>query len=82
MTWEIALGIFTLVAFVISIATISSRLSGILAEIKTTLAALNETLIETKTSNSASHKDIYSKLADHEKRVGEIETKIDIYHGK
>lgn len=81
MTWEIALGIFALVGFVISIVTITSRLSGLLAEIKTTLATLNETLIETKESNSASHKDIYEKIGDHENRVTAIEAKINIFHG-
>ena len=82
MTWEIALGIFALAGFVISIVTITGRLSGVLAEIKTTLSTLNETLTETKESNSASHKDIYEKIGDHETRIAEIETKINIFHGK
>lgn len=82
MTWEIALGIFALAGFVISIVTIASKQAGLLAKLETTLTALNETLEELKENNRESHKDIYSKLSNHEKRVGEIETKMKIYHDK
>ena len=82
MTWEIVTGIIALVGFVVTIATISSKQSGLLAKLETTLNALNETLEELKENNRESHKDIYNKLSDHETRVAEIETKINIYHGK
>lgn len=82
MTWEIALGIFALAGFVVSIVTIAGKQAGILAKLEATLTALNKTLDELKANNRASHNDIYEKIADHEKRVGEIETKIDIFHGK
>lgn len=81
MTWEIALGIFALAGFVISIVTIAGKQAGILAKLEATLNALNETLEELKENNRASHKDIYEKIGDHEKRVAEIETKINIFHG-
>lgn len=82
MTWEIVTGIIALVGFVVTIATISSKQSGLLAKLEATLNALNETLEELKENNRASHKDIYEKIGNHEKRVAEIETKMDIYHGK
>lgn len=82
MTWEIAVGIFALVGFVISIATITGKQAGVLARLETTLKALNNTLEELKKSNKESHKDIYDKIADHEKRVGDMETKMQIYHDK
>lgn len=82
MSWEIALGIFALVGFVISIATIVGKWSGVVAELKATLQALNKTLEELKENNRASHKDIYEKISDHELRVAELETKINIFHGK
>ena len=82
MTWEIVTGIIALVGFVVTIATFASKQAGVLSKLEATLTALNETLEELKENNRASHKDIYSKLGDHEKRVSEIETKMDIYHGK
>ena len=82
MTWEIVTGIIALVGFVATVATVSSKQSGILAKLEATLNALNETLEELKENNRASHKDIYEKIGNHEKRVSEIETKMNIYHGK
>ena len=82
MTWEIVLGIIALVGFVGTIATYASKQSSILSKLETTLQALNETLEELKENNRASHKDIYNKIGDHDKRIGEIETKVKIYHGK
>ena len=78
MTWEIVTGIIALVSFVVTIATISSKQSGILAKLEATLNALNETLEELKENNRASHKDIYSKLSEHDKRI----SKLEVYHEK
>lgn len=78
MTWEIALGIFALAAFVISIVTIAVKWAGVISRLEATLTALNETLEELKENNRASHKDIYDKLGDHDKRI----SKLEVYHGK
>lgn len=78
MTWEIALGIFALVAFVISIVTIAGKWAGVISRLEATLNALNETLEELKENNRASHKDIYDKIADHDKRI----SKLEVYHDK
>lgn len=80
MTWEIVTGIIAFAGFIITTMTIASKQSGIMAKLEATLQALNETLEELKENNRASHKDIYNKLGDHEKRVGAIETKMKIYH--
>ena len=82
MTWEIVTGIIALVGFVVTITTVTSKQAGILSKLEATLQALNETLEELKENNRASHKDIYNKLGDHDKRIGEIETKVKIFHGK
>ena len=78
MTWEIALGIFALAGFVISIVTIASKQAGLLSKLEATLTALNETLEELKENNRQSHKDIYNKLGDHDKRI----SKLEVYHDK
>lgn len=78
MTWEIVLGIIALVGFVGTIATYASKQSGILSKLEATLNALNATLEELKENNRASHKDIYSKLDNHDTRI----SKLEVYHGK
>ena len=78
MTWEIALGIFALVGFVISIVTVAGKQAGLLAKLEATLNALNETLEELKENNRASHKDIYNKIGEHDKRI----SKLEVYHDK
>ena len=78
MTWEIVAGIITLAGFVITIITITSKLTGVVAELKATLEALNKTLEDLQENNRASHKDIYNKLSDHDKRI----SKLEVYHGK
>lgn len=78
MTWEIVTGIIALVGFVVTVATVTSKYSGVMAKLEATLTALNETLEELKENNRASHKDIYNKLGDHDKRI----SKLEVYHDK
>ncbi len=78
MTWEIVLGIIALVGFVGTAATYASKQASVLSKLETTLDALNTTLEELKESNRSSHKDIYNKLGDHDKRI----SKLEVYHGK
>ena len=78
MTWEIVLGIIALVGFVSTIATYASKQSGILSKLEATLNALNETLEELKENNRASHKDIYNKIGEHDKRIA----KLEVYHDR
>ena len=78
MTWEIVLGIIALVGFVSTIATYASKQSSILSKLEATLTALNNTLEELKENNRASHKDIYNKIGEHDKRI----SKLEVYHDK
>lgn len=78
MTWEIVLGIIALIGVFGTIAGWSGKLSRTLASLETTLQALNDTLEELKENNRASHKDIYNKLGDHDKRI----SKLEVYHDK
>lgn len=73
MTWEIVLGIIALVGFIGTVATYASKQSSILAKLETTLDALNATLEELKENNRASHKDIYNKLAEHDRIITELQ---------
>jgi predicted amino acid-binding ACT domain protein len=73
MTWEIALGIFALVAFVISIGAIIAKASQVIAELKAAVVMLVEQLKDSK----ADREKLHDKLEDHEKRIQTIEIKID-----
>lgn len=76
MTWEIVVGIITLVGFVVSIATLASKLSRTLASLEAALKTLCDTLEELKKNNKESHKDIYHKLDDHECKIIRIMGKL------
>ncbi len=73
MTWEIALGLFALVAFVISIGAIVAKASQVIAELKAAVVMLIEQLKDSK----ADREKLHDKLEDHEKRINTIEIKIE-----
>lgn len=78
MTWEIAVGIFALVGFVVSIGTFIFKLSGMLTKLQATLDALNSVLDELKRDNADDHKFFRKKLEELEKRLTEVEIKYSI----
>ncbi len=51
MTWEIALGIFALAGFVISLITIAAKIISTLTKLETTIQNLQKTVDEFKASN-------------------------------
>lgn len=72
MPWEDIKGWIAVLGFIATIIAYTSKQSTILAKLETTLNALNETLEELKENNRASHKDIYNKLAVHDKEITEL----------
>ncbi|MGN5456165.1 MAG: hypothetical protein ACI4XN_09250 [Candidatus Kurthia intestinigallinarum] len=77
MNWEIVAGIITLLGAFGLVAGWASKLSGTLASLEATLVALDKTLKELQNSNRESHKELYSRLEDHEGRLIKLETKDD-----
>lgn len=81
MTWEIALGIFALVTFVISIGTIiakaSAKASQTFATLNATITTLTETLKEFKKDSKTDRKELHDMVDDHETRIVILETKVD-----
>ncbi len=82
MTWEIVAGLIALVGFVISIATLFSKLSKTLGVLETTIQNLRETISDFKRNSHETHAELYKKsnehekiLADHEVRIGNLERK-------
>lgn len=76
MTWEIALGIFALVSFVGAVSAWIFKLSRTLAILETTIKALNDALGVISTNNKESHKDLYNKHDEHERRINDHEMRI------
>mgnify|MGYP003400023203 CR=1 FL=1 len=77
MTWEIALGLFALVAFVISIGAIVAKASHMFATLNATINMLTETLKEFKKDSKTDRKELHDRIDDHETRIGILEIKVD-----
>lgn len=73
MTWEIVVGIITLIGVLGTIATWASKLSRSLSSLETTLKALDDTLHELKDTNHESHKEFYKRLNEHDCRIAKLE---------
>ena len=77
MTWEIALGIFALAAFVISIGAIIAKASQTFATLNAAITMLTETLKEFKKDSKSDRKELHDMVDDHETRIVILETKVD-----
>lgn len=82
MTWEIVVGLIALVGFVVSIATLFSKLSKTLGVLETTIQNLRETIKDFKKNSHETHAELYKMsnehdkiLADHEVRIENLEKK-------
>lgn len=78
MTWEIALGIFALVGFVISCATVAAKVASAIGEFKAAVNDLKETLSEFRCNAHDTHEKLFEKLDDHTKKINDHETRIKI----
>ena len=77
MTWEILLGLFALVAFVISIGAIVAKASQMLATLNAAINMLTEALKEFKKDSKSDRKELHDRIDDHESRIGILEVKVD-----
>lgn len=88
MTWEILLGIITLVGFLISIIGPILKLTKVMTELSISVTNLKDAVDQMGIKNSESHKKIWEhigeqdkKIDDHEKRITKNEYDIDKFHG-
>lgn len=77
MTWEIALGLFALVTFVIAIGGIIAKASQMFATLNAAINMLTETLKEFKKDSKTDRKELHDRIDDHETRIGILEIKVD-----
>lgn len=87
MTWEIALGIFALVTFVISINAPLIKLNTSITNLNASVNTLKCALDRIENENQKSHERIWAHndeqdkgLDNHEHRIAKMETKIDLIH--
>ena len=73
MTWEIVLGIISLVGLVGTFVAAAVRVSKTMAMLDVTIQDLKDTLAEFRASNKESHKDFFDRLDNHEHRICKLE---------
>lgn len=73
MTWEIIASLIVIVGCLVSLGTVLARLVGTLTRLDVTLAALDKAVREDRDSNTKTHERIYTRLDDHETRIGVLE---------
>ena len=78
MTWEIALGVIALFGFVITCATVASKVASAIGEFKSAVADLKEALAEFRCNAHDTHEKLFSKLDEQTEKLNEHETRISI----
>ena len=73
MSWEIVVGIITLVGFVATVATWASKLSKVLTVLNDAIIQLRETVKDFKADSKEEHKAIMRRIDDHEARIRKLE---------
>lgn len=73
MTWEIVVGIISLVSLVATFVAGAVKVSKTMSMLDVTIKDLKETLTDFRSSNKESHKDFYERLDNHEHRICKLE---------
>jgi hypothetical protein len=73
MTWEILSALIIIVGCLITLGGVLVKLVRTLTRLDDTMAQLRVDLNRQHDENKESHKRIYDKLDDHEKRIVELE---------
>ena len=71
--WDVFLILAEVVAFVGVILSFSSKLNQTLGEFRAVISQLKETVENLQKTNRETHKEIFDKLDDHEKRISHLE---------
>lgn len=73
MTWEIVLGLISLVGLVGTFVSATVKFSKTITTLDITLKDLKEALEEFRSHNKENHKDFYDRLDNHEHRICKLE---------
>ncbi len=73
MTWEIALGMIALAGFLITIGTLSARLSAVLTRLEVSVKELSAAVAAHRSENGSDHRFFRQTMENHEKRITVLE---------
>ena len=76
MTWEIVVGIISLVGFVLSIGTLLFKLSAVLTRLDVTVKDMQSANATDRKIKEAEHKEFFKTLENHEKKLADHEMRI------
>jgi hypothetical protein len=76
MSWEIVLGIISLVGFVISIGTLLFKLSAVLTRLDVTVKDMQAANAADRKVKEAQHAEMYGRLDTHEEQLKDHEFRI------
>lgn len=71
--WDIFLVVVAIVGFLATVIPFFSKLNNTLGELNATVKQLRESLNKIDSNNRDTHKEIFEKLDDHEKRISHLE---------
>lgn len=71
--WDVFLTIAAIVSFLAAVIPFFSKLNNTLGELNATVKQLRESLNKIDSNNRDTHKEIFEKLDDHEKRISHLE---------
>lgn len=75
MTWEIVLGIIALAGFIITIGSLTAKLSGILSRLESSVRELTAAIADVRRENGGEHSEMRRQLDGHENRITILEVK-------
>lgn len=73
MSWEIVVGLITLVGFIATVSSWTSKLAKTLTVLNDAINQLRETVKEFKADSKEEHKAIMRRIDDHEERIRKLE---------
>lgn len=73
MSWEIVVGLITLVGFIATVSSWTSKLAKTLTILNDAINQLRETVKEFKSHSKAEHEAIMKRIDDHEDRIRTLE---------
>lgn len=76
MTWEIVVGLITLVGALVSLGTVLAKLVCVLTRLDDTSKSLKNAIEQNEKRNQNAHDDMEDKLEDHENRLDDHESRI------
>lgn len=71
--WDVFVVIVAVVGLLATVIPFFSKLNNTLGELNATVKQLRESLREIDSNNRATHKEIFERLDDHEKRISHLE---------